>query len=116
LTTRGDKERARRLYAKAETLCVGIGDYEILVRSAAQQTGDPGVVREIVQSIESKFASAHDLRTLAECVLTYLSDEQWARRIYQKALQASDANQRMSELIVSIKNSLGDETWARKLY
>jgi hypothetical protein len=73
-------------------------------------------VRGIVQSIESKLASAHDLRTLAECVLTYLNDKEWARRIYQKALQASDANQRMSELIVSIKNSLGDETWARKLY
>jgi hypothetical protein len=53
---------------------------------------------------------------MAECVLTYLNDKEWARRIYQKALQASDANQRMSELIVSIKNSLGDESWARKLY
>jgi hypothetical protein len=73
-------------------------------------------VRGIVQSIESKLASAHELRTLAEYVLTYLNDKEWARRVYQKALQASDAKQRMPELIVSIKNSLGDEIWARKLY
>jgi hypothetical protein len=87
-----------------------------LARTAAQQTGDTDVVRGIVQSIEPKASSAHDLKTLAECVLSTLQDEQWARRIYQKALQAADADQRLGELVVSIKNRLGDEAWARKLY
>ena len=90
-------------------------DYEVLVRSADRQAADPSIVQGLIQSAEKKMSGARDLSFLAECVLTYLKDKQWARRIYQRALQAPDADRHLSELTLSIKNRLGDAAWAQKL-
>jgi hypothetical protein len=52
---------------------------------------------------------------LAESVLRRFSDAPWARQVYEKAEQASDANTYMFELATSISNKLDDGKWASRL-
>jgi tetratricopeptide (TPR) repeat protein len=112
----GDTERAIAVFTKAQSLSSGINDYEALFRTAARRSEFSNVVQEGLKAAEQNLSGALDLRHLAECVLNYTDDRQWARRIYQKALEAPNASRRRSDIILSIKNSLGDEAWASKLY
>jgi hypothetical protein len=111
----GDTERAGAVFAKAQSLSTGVGDYDALLRTAARRSEFQNVVREGLQSAEQKLSDALDLKYLAESVLSYTHDRQWARRVYQKALEAPNADRRRSDIILSIKNSLGDQAWALKL-
>jgi hypothetical protein len=112
----GDTERAGALFAKAQSLSTSVNDYDALFRTAARRSEFQNVVREGIEAAEQNLSDALDLKHLAECVLNYTDDRQWAQRIYQKALEAPNASRRRSDIILSIKNSLGDEAWASKLY
>jgi len=111
----GDTERARAAFTKAESLSTGIHDYDALLRTAARRSEFADVVRQGLEAAEGNLSDALDLNHLAECVLNYTDDQQWARRLYQNALEAPNANQRRSDIILSIKNRLKDEVWASKL-
>ena len=111
----GDTERAGAVFAKAQSLSSGINDYDALFRTAARRSEFQNVVREGLKAAEQNLSGAMDLKHLAECAMNYAADRRWARRIYQKALQAPNASRRRSDIILSIKNSLGDAAWASKL-
>ena len=96
-------------------MSTGVSDYDALLRTAARRSEFQNVVQEGLQSAEQQLSGALDLKYLAESVLNYTDDRQWAQRIYQKALEAPDADRRRSDIILSIKNSLGDQAWAVKL-
>ena len=111
----GDTERAGAVFAKAQSLSTSVSDYDALLRTAARRSEFQHVVREGLETAEQKLSDALDLKHLAESVLNYTDDRQWARRIYQKALEAPNAARRRSDITLSIKNSLGDQAWASKL-
>jgi hypothetical protein len=111
----GDADRSKALFAKAETLCDSIDDYSSLLRTAAKCSGSAELLRSGIQTAEKNLSQAPDLIVLAEWVLTYLKDRQWARSIYQHALDAPGAARRRSDIILSIKNRLGDPAWASEL-
>ncbi len=111
----GDTERAGAVFAKAQSLSTGVRDYDALLRTAARRAEFQNVVQAGLEAAEQNLTDALDLKHLAECVLNYTGDRQWAQRMYQKALEAPDAGRRRSDIILSIKNSFGDTAWASKL-
>ena len=111
----GDANRTRAFFTKAQGACKVFGDFDVCVRAALQIEGFGDVAREGFAAAEGKLADARELKCLADGVLTRLDDRDWARRIYQKALQAQNADRWRSDIMISVKNRLGDDEWAVKL-
>jgi hypothetical protein len=67
------------------------------------------------RSAEDKLNTTHDLVYLAESILNYFSDTEWATRVYSKAEKAMDILAYGYELAISLADRLGDRKWARRI-
>jgi len=111
----GDTEWAKSIFRKADTYCTNWVEYDDLFRAMEQASGDKELLMEAHRNAEGKLGFARDLTSLAESILRRFSDTDWARRVYQAAAKAGDADAYRYQLASSLANKLDDRPWARRL-
>ncbi len=86
-----DNDWMNRIFLIAERYCRNRFQYEYLIEMVDLKSGDGKLLSGILKRAETKLTSAEDLLYLARTVLFRFEDESWARRIYAKGRNATDA-------------------------
>ena len=121
----GNKEWAKKLYQKAIDCATDFRDMLSVVDSVADEDGlnDKGLAKKYYQQASDRADESVEFRVLGESILENLGDKEWAKEIFQKALdtKAFDASEEFSDhydLGVAVANSDGfnDKAWAREIF
>ena len=88
----GDKEYARELYKKAESLCEDSSNFQDLASSVAQEEflNDKNYASELLKHAEQLAEDPWDFRRLANSYLSCLNDKEKAREIFKKCEKSID--------------------------
>lgn len=79
---------------------------------------DRDLARSLYVEAIDKSKTAYDFYEIAEslCNIDLLNDNDWAKEIYEKAIEVCESSEELTYIADSIASDLNDEPWSNELY
>ena len=108
----GDENWASKLYGQVADQCGDKFQFEQLFDIVERQGAGRKILETLHTTAENKLSSARDLVSLAESVVRRFGDEEWARSLYNKALEDPAVPQLKFDIAASVEKVLADRKLA----